>query len=319
MLQDIVTKGSVDHSVELRIIDATDGTPETGVAYNTAGIDLWYRREGEARVAITEASLSALTDAHTDGGFLHISDGVYRLDLPDAAFAAGASHVSFGGTVTGMVVIGGKVRLVDFDLEDSVRMGLTALPNAAAGANGGLPLGNASGQVSLQEAEVRSAVGMASADLDTQLDAIGTKTANLPSDPADQSLVIAATTAIYDRLGAPAGASLAADVAAVKTDSAAILVDTGTDGVVVAAASKTGYRLSSAGVDDVLRTAMTEGYAADGAAFTLEQAMFMIWSLLAERSIASTTLTAKRLDGTTDAMTFTLDDATSPTSQTRAT
>lgn len=41
------------------------------------------------------------------------------------------------------------------------------------------------------------------------------------------------------------------DVAAVKGDTAAILLDTGTDGVVVAAGSKTGYALSDAGVDAV--------------------------------------------------------------------
>lgn len=49
----------------------------------------------------------------------------------------------------------------------------------------------------------------------------------------------------YARLGAPAGASVSADVAAVKSDTAAVLLDTGTDGVVVAAASKTGYALAT--------------------------------------------------------------------------
>ena len=49
----------------------------------------------------------------------------------------------------------------------------------------------------------------------------------------------------YARLGAPAGASVSADVAAVKVDTAATLADTGTDGVVVAAASKTGYALTA--------------------------------------------------------------------------
>lgn len=49
----------------------------------------------------------------------------------------------------------------------------------------------------------------------------------------------------FARLGAPAGASTAADIAAVKVDTAAILADTGTDGVVVAAASKTGYSLTA--------------------------------------------------------------------------
>lgn len=82
---------------------------------------------------------------------------------------------------------------------------------------------------------------------------------------------------------------------------------------------KTGYRLSSTGVDDVLRTALTEGYAADGAAPTLEQFLFMVWTALSEFAISGTTITCKKLDGTTTSMTFTLDDATNPTSRTRAT
>ncbi len=144
-LLDIVKKGSTDRSVAIRIVDSTDGTPETGVVYNTSGIDLWYRREGAAKTSITEATLAALTTAHSDGGFLHVGDGEYRLDLPDAAVATGANYVDIGGTVTGMVVIGGRIRLVDVDLEDSTRAGLTALPNAAADAAGGLPISDAGG------------------------------------------------------------------------------------------------------------------------------------------------------------------------------
>jgi hypothetical protein len=43
--------GSTDVSVVIRIIDSTDGTPETGVVFNTAGIALEYRRELAASVA----------------------------------------------------------------------------------------------------------------------------------------------------------------------------------------------------------------------------------------------------------------------------
>ncbi len=150
MLLDIIKKGSVDRAVYLKIIDSTDGTPETGVVYNTSGIDLWYRREGAAKVSITEATLAALTTAHADGGFLHVGDGIYRLDLPDAAWATGANQVYIGGTVTGMIVIGGVVKLVDYDPEDTVRMGLTALPNAAAAANGGLPTVDATNSVKIR-------------------------------------------------------------------------------------------------------------------------------------------------------------------------
>ena len=119
-LQDIITKGSTDRSVTIRIIDSTDSSPETAVEYDTSGIDLWYRREGAVKTSITEAALAALTTAHADGGIEHIADGIYRLDLPDAAFATGAEHVDYGGTITGMVVFGGRVRLSNFDLETGI-------------------------------------------------------------------------------------------------------------------------------------------------------------------------------------------------------
>lgn len=111
--QRIITKGATDETVEVLIIDSADGTPETGVLYNTSGIDLWYQRPGAAKTSITEATLAALTTAHTDGGFLEIANGMYRLDLPDAAFATGVSHVTIGGTVTGMIVRPVTVQLVD--------------------------------------------------------------------------------------------------------------------------------------------------------------------------------------------------------------
>lgn len=141
-----IKKGDTDVSVVIRIIDSTDGTPETGVVWNTSGIDMEYRREGAAVVDITEATLAALTTAHADGGFLHIGNGYYRLDVPDAAFATGADGVLIQGTVTGMVVIGCYIPLVDYDPYDGVRMGMTALPNAAADAAGGLVISDAGGQ-----------------------------------------------------------------------------------------------------------------------------------------------------------------------------
>jgi hypothetical protein len=77
---------------------------------------------------------------------------------------------------------------------------------------------------------------------------------------------------------------------------------------------KTGFALSATG-----SAALTEGYAADGAAPTLNQMLYQIWAFLAEKNISGTTLTAKKLDGSTTAMTFTLDSAVAPTSITRAT
>jgi hypothetical protein len=69
----------------------------------------------------------------------------------------------------------------------------------------------------------------------------------------------------------------------------------------------------------VLTTQMTEAYAADGVAPTLAQAIFLTQQSLTEFAISGTTITAKKLDGSTTAATFTLDDGTTPTSRTRAT
>jgi len=140
-----IKQGSIDQSTVLRFIDSTDGTPETGITDATAGLALWYRREGGLKVPITPVALAALDTAHTDGGFEHISDGYARVDLPDLAVAAGANGVAVGGSATGMVAIGSYHTLVAYDPFDGVRQGLTALPNAVAGAASGLPLKAAAG------------------------------------------------------------------------------------------------------------------------------------------------------------------------------
>jgi hypothetical protein len=76
----------------------------------------------------------------------------------------------------------------------------------------------------------------------------------------------------------------------------------------------------NAEVVDVLRTDLIpDSYAADGAQPTFAQAILAIQQWLFERAVVSTTVTVNKPDGTTAAMTFTLDDATSPTSITRAT
>ena len=66
-------------------------------------------------------------------------------------------------------------------------------------------------------------------------------------------------------------------------------------------------------------TAMAESYAADGSAPTPEQILFQIWARIMEAAVSGTTVTLKKLDGTTTAMTATLDAASKPTSITRAT
>lgn len=110
---------------------------------------------------------------------------------------------------------------------------------------------------------------------------------------------------------------VAAILAAVDTEVAAIKAKT--DNLPASPAATGDAMTLSAAYDFAKGTAaMTEGYAADGAAASPVQLLYMIWSFLAEKNVSGTTLTVKRLDGSTTAMTFTLDNAT-PSALTRAT
>jgi hypothetical protein len=138
-------------------------------------------------------------------------------------------------------------------------------------------------------------------------------------DPPTHAELLARTLASADYATATALAAVDdfvdTEVAAIKstTDKLELMLEQVSDG----------YRFSAFALeeaaDGILRTQMTESYAADGAAMTVEQALYMLWAILAERNISGTTLTIKKLDGSTDAMTFTTNSATTPTSQTRAT
>lgn len=140
------------------------------------------------------------------------------------------------------------------------------------------------------------------------------------------------------------------EVAAIKADTAAILIDTaeiGTAGAGLTAlataanlATVAGYLDTEVGaikaktdlipaapaavgdiptVAAILTTQMTESYRADGAAPTLAQALCEVLAHSGEAAISGTTKTIKKFDGTTTAETFTLNSSTAPTAITRAT
>jgi hypothetical protein len=95
-------------------------------------------------------------------------------------------------------------------------------------------------------------------------------------------------------------------VGSVASVTAGVTVTTNND--------KSGYELGVGG-----SASFTESYRADGATGTLPQLLYEIVSHLGESTIAATTKTIKKIDGATTAATFTLNDATTPTSITRTT
>jgi hypothetical protein len=116
-----IAPGSTSQSIELYL-------GATGLTFSTSGLAAYYVRNQSAPVAITLVTQTA-TGAWTSGGFAEISSslvpGVYRLDVPNAAFSAGASDVTI--VVRGASGTNGAVLTVTLSSG-----GLTAAQTAAA-------------------------------------------------------------------------------------------------------------------------------------------------------------------------------------------
>jgi len=95
----------------------------------------------------------------------------------------------------------------------------------------------------------------------------------------------------------------------------------GTDGVDTAAMRGTdgANTVTPLTFNQIWTTQLSESYAGDGVAPTPAQALFITMQNLQSFSFAGVTQTVKRIDDSTTAATYTLDDATNPTSKTRTT
>lgn len=178
-----IKKASTDVTVYLFIqaSNVTTGAGLTGLTFETANLVASYVRPGAARAAITLATLAAADSAHSDGGFKEVDatnmPGIYRLDLPDAVCATGVNSVVVmlkGAANMAPVVL--EVQLVSYDPNDGVRLGITALPNAAADEAGGLPISDAGG-LDL-DAQIGTDIDAILADTGTD----GVKVASLAND-----------------------------------------------------------------------------------------------------------------------------------------
>jgi len=174
---------------------------------------------------------------------------------------------------------------------------------AKAGDNMGT-VSSVTGNVDGSVASVVAAVTTDTASRDaSKADVSGLSTFDPTTDP------VANVTTVGNMRGTDGANTTAPDNASIS----AILIDTGASIPASIAA------LNDVSVSDILTTQMTEAYAADGVAPTLAQAIFLIQQSIGDFAIAGTTITTKKIDGSTTAATYTLDDGTSPTSRARST
>lgn len=232
----IIKAGLADQTLDIFVPDSSSsvGAGLTGLAYNTASLVCYYRKGATGTPTALTLATQTVGGAHSDGGFVAVDGtnmpGVYRLDLSDTIIAtAGAVTIMLKGAAN-MAPVVIELQVVAIDLADTVRMGLTALPNAAAEAAGGLyTRGTGAGQINQDangridanveavdngapdtSATVAAAVvsalgtgsGLTSLGSAANLAAVKAKTDNLPSDPADASdiatLFAAVPAAVWD-------------------------------------------------------------------------------------------------------------------------
>src|SRR3990172_6052430 len=219
------------------LIDDTDfKSIETGIVYNQAGLVLVWNFVTPAG-AFTQ---TAVTPTNTGGDYDWINQGnaKYTIEMPASGGASINNNTEgvgwFEGRATGVLPwrslsIGFRAAgLNDLLIESAfvATRGLagTALPAAAADAAGGLPISDAGGL----DLDVRLDAAITSR-MATYTQPTGFLAATFPSDPADQSLVIAATDAIIadtndiqSRLPAAlVGGRMSSDVGSVSGDATA--------------------------------------------------------------------------------------------------
>lgn len=166
-----IKKASADVTVYV-FIQSSTGAGITDLVYNSANLICYYVRPLGSATQLALAT-QTVTGAHSDGGFVEVSKsylpGIYRLDLSDAICATGVNSVVLMLTgATGMLPVALEIQLTDFDLNSALT--ITGIADAV-----------------WDETTADHTTGTTFGALDVNVNAIKSKTDNLPVDPADES------------------------------------------------------------------------------------------------------------------------------------
>jgi hypothetical protein len=143
-----VKKGTTSKRIFIAIRDSSSTTGAYKTGLTSSNLLASYSREDDGNAGATAISLSAGTRGTWSSGGIVEKDssaakGDYELGIPNAALVAGSNVVTitvYDAGSNNVALLKIEIQLVDYDPQDSVRLGLTALPNAPANAAGGLPV-----------------------------------------------------------------------------------------------------------------------------------------------------------------------------------
>lgn len=139
----IVKAGSTSRLEHVFILDSTSTTGAGKTGLTNTSVTMYYWRPGATSVGLQTGTMSAGSlGTWSSFGFKEVDPvnlpGLYEVGMPDAMFAVGVNHVVAMIKGTGIAPVTLEYDLVAYDSQDTVRLGLTALPNAACSSNASL-------------------------------------------------------------------------------------------------------------------------------------------------------------------------------------
>lgn len=302
-------------------------SPSTGAATDADSVPTYRVYEDETATAILTGSMAKLDDANTVGFYSE------QITLSAAnGFEVGKSYTIYISAVVGGVT-GTLAKTFQVELAPATAAAVAALNNlSAAQVNAEVDTALADydaptfAELDARTDAIDAALVTIAAFLDTEvaailadtnelqvdwvnggrldllIDAIKVKTDGLPSDPADASVIATSFSGIDAKLDTIDNL-LDTEVATLVAGVAAILADTGTDGVVLSTATQQA-------IADVLLGRSVASVEASAGVYTLASLILAAF----ESAVAGTVWTIKRTDGITTfaTRTATLDAGADP-------
>ncbi len=202
------------------VASTADGLKLTGTS-NGSGLDCILAGTGASITAstisgtlttvTTATTATNLTNAPTNGDFTSTMKTSLNASTPASVQNISAQT---GDSFARIGVAGAGLTNIDLpDQTMNITGNITGNLSGSVGSVTGLTASNLDVAVSTRLPSATNATSIAT---------ILASTNNLPSDPADESLIIAATDAIMSRIGAPVGASISADIAEIEAETDAI-------------------------------------------------------------------------------------------------
>jgi len=165
-MKEILKRGATSNILRVFLQDSasTTGAGKTALTSSSSGLIISTIADNEATATTYTSAATNVETITTLGTFAAPTaskcrfrevdatnfPGVYEIQIADARFAvANSTQLLISIQCTGVAPVYVEYQLVAVDLMDTVRFGLTAIPNVAQGTVGSLPTATATGQVTV--------------------------------------------------------------------------------------------------------------------------------------------------------------------------